>query len=249
MPGSGISIALVMKLTALVALNLAVLRVMPVIPESPPFLFALVVLDLVLVQAVTLGRPLRAFHYTFLIVGVLSTGLITALAFRTSRPVMGSLHILETLIQWHRAARGETRVVSLHMEFPMLAAAERWVTGTIGLLPAWAAGVMASRRMRRGRPPGRRGRDIAAFLQGALIGLGFFAAGFTLAYGFGLRPPVPHTAGWHVLRAAMATCPILGGTAVVVCTRLKSRSLEGGAAGSHGDMDAVVAPPTVSPGL
>ncbi len=249
MPGRGLSIALVMRLTALVALNLAVLRVMPVIPESPPFLFSLVVLDLVLVQAVALGRPLRAFHYTFLIVGVLSTGLITALAFRVSRPVMGSLHILETLIQWYRAARGETGVISLHMEFPRLEAAERWVTGTIGLVPAWAAGVMASRCMRRGRPPGRRGRDIAAFLQGALIGLGFFSAGFSLAYGFGLGLPVPHTAGWHVLRAVTATCPVLGGTAVVVWTRLKSRRLEGGAAESHGDVDAVVTPPAVSPEL
>ena len=231
MPGKGLSIALVMRLTALVALNLALLRLMPVIPESPPFLFALVVLDLVLVQAVALGRPLRAFHYTFLIVGVLSTGLITALAFRVSRPVIGSLHILETLI-W--AARGETGVVSLHMEFPGLAAAERWVTGTIALLPAWAAAVMASRRIRRGRPPGRLVRDIAAFLQGALIGLGFFAAGSTLAFAFGFGPPVPHTAGWHALRAALATCPVLGGTAVVLWTRLKSRKVEGGATESQG---------------
>jgi len=248
-PGRGLSIALVMRLTALVALNLAVLRLMPVIPESPPFLFALVVLDIVLVQAVALGRPLRAFHYTFLIVGVLSTGLITALAFRDSRPVIGSLHILETIIQWHRAARGETGVVSPHMEFPRLASAERWVTGTIGLVPAWAAGVIVSRRMRQGRPPGRRGRDIVAFLQGALIGLGFFAAGSTLAFGFGFGPPVPHTAGWHALRAALATCPILGGTAVAVWTRLKSRRLERGATESHGDEYAVVTPPAVSPEL
>ena len=57
----------------------------------PPFAFATVMIDLVLVQAVAFGRPLRALHYTFLIVGFLSTGVIIALAFSKSSPVPGSL--------------------------------------------------------------------------------------------------------------------------------------------------------------
>jgi hypothetical protein len=93
-----------MKFTALVALNLAALRALPMIPECPPFLFPVVALDIVLVQTVALGRPLRAFHYTCLIVGLLSTALITALAF--SRYPVINPHPLESLVYWHRAARG-----------------------------------------------------------------------------------------------------------------------------------------------
>lgn len=224
MPVRGVSIALAMKLTALVALNLAICRTLPFIPESPPFLFVLVVLDIVLVQAVAFGRPLRAFHYTFLIVGVFSTGLVTAFAFRASRPVIGSLHILETLIQWSRAARGETRIVSPYNEFQTLEAAERFVTGAIGLLPAWVVGLMASRfTQRRGQlPAGRSHLGIMAFFQGALIGFGFFAVGLTLAYAFRSTPPVSHTVGWHIQRAAMVVCPLLGGLAALASTRFKS---------------------------
>lgn len=198
MSGGRVSIAGVMKLTAIIALNLAVLRVVPVmLADAPPFLFAIVVLDLVLVQAAGFGRPLRAFHYTFLIVGVVSTGVITALAFRQSNPAPGSLHILETAIQHHRAVRGQNRVISLDIEFPMLAAAERWVTCILGLLPAWAAAVLASWSMRRGcRRKSEWGRSVAAFLKGALIGFGLFSLGATLAYScFGPWSPDPHTAG------------------------------------------------------
>jgi hypothetical protein len=59
-----------MKIIALIALNLALVIRSPYLPQSPPLLFALVMLDLVLVQSAILGRPLRAFHYTFLVVGL-----------------------------------------------------------------------------------------------------------------------------------------------------------------------------------
>src|SRR4051812_13846122 len=99
-----------MKLTAIIALNLALLRVAESVESIllfPPFLFPIVLLDLALVQAVTFGRPLRTFYFTFLIVGILSTGVVTALCLRESRPPPGSLHILETAIQHYRAVRGE----------------------------------------------------------------------------------------------------------------------------------------------
>jgi hypothetical protein len=153
--GRRVSIAVVMKLTAIIALNLAVLRVVPeMLAAIPPSVFAIVMINLLLVQTVALGRPLRAFHYTFLIVGFLSTGVIIALAFSKSSPVPGSLRILETAIQHYRAVRGQSRVISPLIEFPMLSTAEAWLACILGLLPAWAAAVLASwsmhRRCRRG---------------------------------------------------------------------------------------------------
>jgi hypothetical protein len=58
-----VSIAAVMKPTAIIALNLGVLRVVPeMLAASPPSVFAIVMINLLLVQTVALGRPLRAFH-------------------------------------------------------------------------------------------------------------------------------------------------------------------------------------------
>ena len=62
-----------MKLVALSALNLALLRAASFLPEFPPALFALVMLDLLLVQCVILGHPLRVFHYTFLVAGLVAS--------------------------------------------------------------------------------------------------------------------------------------------------------------------------------
>jgi len=168
-----------MKLTAIIALNFALLRAAgPVVSifQFPPFLLMIVLLDLALVQAVAFGRPLRTFYFTFLIVGVVSTGVITALCVRESRPPWLSLHILETAIQHYRAVRGESRGISPYTEFPMLAEAERWVTCILSLLPPLAAAVLASRWMRRRclRKSGW-GQTVTAFLQGALIGLGRMA--------------------------------------------------------------------------
>ncbi len=81
MSGGRVSIAVVMKLTAIIALNLALPRAVPYlwVFQVPPFLFLIVVLDLALVQAVAFGRPLRTFYFTFLIVGIVSTSVVTAL--------------------------------------------------------------------------------------------------------------------------------------------------------------------------
>ncbi len=55
-----------MKLIAIIALNLAVLRLVPEMRAGfPQCVFAIVMINLLLVQIVALGRPLRAFHYTF----------------------------------------------------------------------------------------------------------------------------------------------------------------------------------------
>jgi hypothetical protein len=228
--GRRFSIAVVMKLTAIIALNLAMRRVVPdMLFEAPPFLFLIVALDLALVQAVAFGRPLRTFYFTFLIVGVLSTGVVTALSFRSSNPMLGSLHILEAAIQHHRAVRGQSRVISLYNEFPMLATAERWLTCTLGLLPAWAAAVLTSWWMRRRcRRKGEWRQSVAAYLQGTLIGFGLLCVGVTLVY---LLAPSwihdPPTALWYIYWMGLVSCPLLGGLAVVTLTRLRLKKHQG----------------------
>jgi len=225
-PGRRFSIAVVMKLTAIIALNLAISRVVPdKLFEAPPCLFLIVALDLALVQAVAFGRPLRTFYFTFLIVGVLSTGVVTALSFRSSNPMWGSLHILEAAILHHRAVRGQSRVLSLYYEFPMLLTAERWLTGTLGLLPAWAAAVLASWWMgRRYRRKSEWRQSVAAYLQGTLIGLGLFCVGVTLV---ALLAPWmirdPASALRYIYWVGLVSCPLLGGLVVVTLTRLKLR--------------------------
>src|SRR4051794_943156 len=77
MRSKGVSIALVMKFTVLIALNLALLRFDVWILQSPLILFVLVALDLVLARALILGRPLRAFDYTFLAVGIVMAIVLT----------------------------------------------------------------------------------------------------------------------------------------------------------------------------
>ena len=167
----------------------------------PPCVFAIVMINLLLVQIVALGRPLRAFHHTFLIVGLLSTGALIALAFTESSPVPGSLRILEPL------------------------------ACILGLLPACAAAVLASWSMRRRfRPTSKRRRIVAAFLKGALIGFGFFCLGATLAYSFfGPWNLDPRTAGaaWYVQWVCLVTCPLLGGMAVATLPQLRLRKHEG----------------------
>jgi hypothetical protein len=76
----GVPLSLLMKLVALIALDLAFLRVQPFLPQSPLQLFALVMLDLVMIQYFILGRRLGAFHYTFLIVGLVASLALHTLA-------------------------------------------------------------------------------------------------------------------------------------------------------------------------
>jgi hypothetical protein len=74
MAGKSISIAFLMRLTALVALNLALLSNVPLLFVTSPVVFALLVsLNLVLIQAVLLNRPLQSFHDTFLVVFAVSS--------------------------------------------------------------------------------------------------------------------------------------------------------------------------------
>jgi hypothetical protein len=221
--GKRVSIALAMRLTVIVALNLAMLRAVPDMSFFliPPIFFGIVLLDLALVLPVVFGRPLGTFYFTFLIVGVLSTSVITVLAAMLSSAPPLSLHILETAIQHLRAARGQSRVVSLYDEFPMLVAAELWLTCILSVLPAWAAATLASWWLRRRRRrTSKWGQTVVAFLQGALIGLGFFVLGFWVVLYLVLArsdSALPRDLQYISL-ASLIACPLAGGLALASLT-------------------------------
>ena len=143
----------------------------------------------------------------------------------------GSLRILEAAIQHYRSARGQSRVVSPLIEFPILRTAEAWLACILGLVPAWAAAVLASWSMRRRfRLTSEWSRIVAAFLKGALIGFGIFCLGATLAYSF-FGPwnldPQTAIAAWYVQLVCLVTCPLLGGMAVATLPQLRLRKHEG----------------------
>jgi len=210
----GVPLSLLMKLVALIALDLAFLRFQPFLPQSPLLLFALVMLDLIIIQYFILGRRLGAFHYTFLIVG-----LVASLALHTCS--FNSLHTLETLIGLYQEITGTP--TWKRQSLGCLAIADRCVTSTLVLLLAWAAGLWVARQVRRRQPrSGRQCRCIASFFQGALIGLGVFTViVITLNY-LGEAPASRLSRGQYagLLGLGLMICPLLGGTAVM---HLRSR--------------------------
>jgi hypothetical protein len=221
--GRRASIAGVMKVTAIVALSLTLLRFVPMrVLQIPVFVFLIVALELAIVHA-SFGKPLRTFYFTFLIVGVLLTGVITALFSNRSNPLRGSLPNLAAAFESRQGTPARSRVIALYNEFPMLAAADGFVTCLLGLLPVWAAAVLASTWMhRRSGRESKWGQCIYAFLTGALIGLGlFFCTRLLLAfilsqriYGYG------HSVG-------LISSPLLGGLVFATLTGLRLRkSLE-----------------------
>jgi hypothetical protein len=230
-PGRRISIAVVMKLTAIIAVNLAVLRLLPEVWvfSLPPFLFMVMLLDLALVQTVAFGQPLRTFYFTFLIAGVLSTAVISVFAFNQPEPGQGKLHILETAIQYYGKFRGRGPVIPPYIEFPMLATADQWITCIlVGVLPALTA-VLASWWMRRrSARKSEWGQGAAAFLQGALIGFGLYV-GVILVFAFVLAPwlPTPPEALTYVYLAGLAASPLVGGFALARLTLLRLRRHHG----------------------
>ena len=225
------SIAVVMKLTAIIAVNLGVVRLLSDVLwvlTLPPVLFLTMLLDLALLQAVAFGQPLRTFYFTFLVVGVLSTGVITILTSR--RPwqpekTWGTLHILETTIQHYRTVRGQAPVTPLHIEFPELAAAEQWITYIlVGLLPTSAAVLASFWMRRRGRRRNNWGQAVIAFLRGALIGFGLYL-GARLVFVWFLAKwlPTPPAALTHIYWAWFVASALVGGLAVTTITWLRSR--------------------------
>jgi hypothetical protein len=186
-----VSLSLLMKLVALIALDLAFLRVQPYRLESPLFLFAFVTLDLVIIQTFILRRRLGPFHYTFLIVGLVAS--LTLHTFFDN----GLFH-------------GVTKTPTSRQSPGSLAIVDRCIMSTLGLLLALATGLWVA-----SRPPSRLRWRITSFFQGALIGLGVFTV-ILVTFNYSGQAPALFTPGQFacLLGLGLAICPLLGGTAV-----------------------------------
>jgi hypothetical protein len=229
--GRRVSIAVMMTLTAIVAVNFALFRLAGDhvwMFQAPPFVFTMAMLDLALVQAVALGRPLRTFYFTLLFAGAITTGVVMFFSMMTSSRVPGGLRILETAIRVYAALRRQTlQPIPVYAEFPWLGAAEQWLGSLLALLPALMAAALASRwmRCRRGHKS-TWGQIVTAFFQGALIGVAISWAAMMLAYfWFGLEKLGPQ-AGWYAV-AAMSACSLVGGLVVATLARHRLRNHQG----------------------
>jgi hypothetical protein len=206
----GVSLSLLMNLVAVIALDLFFLRVHPFLPQSPLQLFALAMLDLVIIQYFILRRRLGSFHYTFLIVGLVASLVLHSLSFN-------SVHALETFIRLYQEISGGPTWKRKSLGY--LAIADRCVTSTLVLLLAWAGGLWVARQVRRRQArPGRRCRRIASFFQGALIGLGVFTVILITLNYLGQEQAPRFSPGQYVglLRLGLTICTLLGGTAVML---------------------------------
>lgn len=219
MASGRVSLALIMRLTVLVALNLALLRDLAWMLRVPVFFFIVAAINVVLVQAVVLGRPLGVFHAAFLILGTVFAIVSNVLIGLDPRPGTGPSLVLGTLIQGYRAITDDDRF-SQFTNSPTSWEADCWVLNLLGLSLAWAGGQNAARVPRR-RGPRSRGwdGDATAFFQGAVIGFGLFSIGTVIHSSIRPDLPIPQTFRWYAHRVGMAASPILAGFAVLYLSR------------------------------
>jgi hypothetical protein len=153
-----LSIAQIMLLIALCALNLALLQALP--RESlliPTLWIFLALVDFVILWKLILRRDCRALHYTFWIVLLPSFVVLANLNSRESR------RLLHTMVECVGGISLDPRRSMWLLE--LLDLGEFWLDAALAALLGWAAGMMA-RWLER-----HEGWDIAAFWRGAVIGL------------------------------------------------------------------------------
>jgi hypothetical protein len=199
------SIAQVMMVVALAAANLAVLRAVPSgIIEFPSVWVIAGLIDFLIFWKLILRRSLRAFHYTSLIVFVISYFVMANFV------ATGRFRPLGFVVRFYQHLQGENAFV---VTLGFLSLAEFWMVSFFGLFLACATGLGAAWLERR------RGWDIAAFFRGAFVGLGLFTL---------LAIVVDANSGWAqpsraaviVRLAVMGFCLVLGG--LMGISRLKS---------------------------
>ena len=131
MTGKRISIAQVMMLVALLALNLAIVRATPVeITSYPSIWVALGTLDFLIISKLIRRRSFRAFHYTFLIFFVIA---YFVMAYQVSVDRLHPLGFLVRLVQENVGA--QTIDVSMLGYFMI---AEFWAVAFLALVGACA---------------------------------------------------------------------------------------------------------------
>jgi hypothetical protein len=199
------SIAQVMIVVAIVAVNLGLLRVTPVEIATYPTIWVLLgTIDFVVIWKIVLTRALRAFHYTFLIVFVIAYLVLANSA------AMERIHPLGLLVRWYQQLAGEkTNLISLGW----LRIGEIWMACFLSLALACAIGSVAAWLETR------RSWDIAAFFRGAIVGLGIVMVLATIddaVWGSVADSPARLIGRWVLLGA----CLILGG--LMGLSRMKS---------------------------
>lgn len=170
MTGKSTSIGRLMAMIALVAANLALLRFVE-LTILGAYGFVLGVLNFLVLWKGILGRPLRVFHYTLLIVSVIASVVLAV------QVAMGRLQLLGPVVRWYQQMKGDLTGSAAWFDF--LHIGEFWAAGLLGFLIALAAGLLASWLEKA------KGWDVAAFLRGALAGFGVATLTFVLVEAMG----------------------------------------------------------------
>jgi hypothetical protein len=189
------SIAHVMIVVALAAVNLAFLRAVPVqVSAFPTVLVLLGSIDFLIFWKLTLKRSLRAFHYTFLIVYVIAF-FVMANFLATER-----LQLLGPFVRWYQQ-HSSANTISISPGFLWIG--ELWMACFLSFTLACSIGLVAASLEKR------RDWDIAAILRGALVGLGIASLLATISHAvWGGAEPSSVLIGNRVISGV---CLVLGG--------------------------------------
>ena len=211
-----LSISMLMKLTGLLALNLAVLRVIPVgLLGVPLFVYLFVVLDVALAHLLVFHRPLGVRHTVFLVLGILFSiahvVYVNYLIRVGPAPDPSWSRILETAVHAYVSFTGDSRSLAWTRteEFSI---AEGFLASLIGLGLAWSLGLGFEWWLHVLRVDfnGRRWRGVVGASRGALFGLilaGVVLTGAEFAFS-SMRVPSP---GGTLMRLAVTLAFLLIG--------------------------------------
>jgi hypothetical protein len=208
MSGNRASIGQLMMVVALVAVNLAIVRATPWgVVNFPTIWVVMGILDFLIEWKLILRRSFRAFHYTFLIVLLVSFFVLANLV-ATER-----IHPLGPFVRLYQHLSNEPG--DLRSIAGYISLAEIWSTAFLGAALACAAGFVAGWLERR------RAWDIAAFWRGALIGVvigGLLATIDDAAHGWAVPEAYSIEQGRRIL--IQLVCLFLGG--LMGLSKLKS---------------------------
>jgi hypothetical protein len=207
-----LSIARVMTIVALLAANLALLREVPWEARSVPTIWVFLgIADFVVVWKLICRFPLRAGHYTFLVV------CLGAYLVLVTQAAMERIHPMAPFIRSYQQISGDQNTSVMLREVSRLG--DIWMSGVLALLIAWTLALGAGWLERR------RGWDLAAWYRGGLVGFGVVSLLTVLTEPF-LRSTPRRLAVVNLV--LLAICVLVGGK--VGLARLRSVGLERGGA-------------------
>jgi hypothetical protein len=206
-----------MLVVALLAVDLALVRtassLLLIAPTrllaTPAFWLVLGILNYLILWKLIFRRTFRAANYTFLIVLVIASLVLT------NQVAAERIHPMGPLIRWYQQIKEDYSINVTLIEIGSIG--DFWMACLMGVILAWGAGFLSSWLERR------RGWDIAAFWRGALAGFGIFSLISVLDWPvWGMPAPgrVGLLARWSFLAVS-----VLGG-GIVGLSRLRSQPEE-----------------------